>query len=139
MAYGGPAGDPQVTSDLNTIRAWQRKLNAGTLEWPLDTEVWDRTLSKGRGRGPIRHLRLLANRLAWLPAVGGWRCEDQYFTWGEADYKVKWDSARALLAEVAAARPDFGGLETGLSPQSYRHLKRSANRTEDSFRSSTPR
>eukprot|EP00971_Amphidinium_carterae_P127459 2525378-Amphidinium_carterae.1 len=26
MAYGGPAGDHQVTSDLNTIRAWQRKL-----------------------------------------------------------------------------------------------------------------
>eukprot|EP00971_Amphidinium_carterae_P040484 794699-Amphidinium_carterae.1 len=38
MAYGGPAGDPQVTSDLNTIRAWQRKLNSGTLEWPLETE-----------------------------------------------------------------------------------------------------
>eukprot|EP00971_Amphidinium_carterae_P316290 6286734-Amphidinium_carterae.1 len=76
MAYGGPAGDPQVTSDLNTIRAWQRKLNAGTLEWPLDTEVWERALNKGRGRGPIRHLRLLADRLAWTPAVGGWRCED---------------------------------------------------------------
>eukprot|EP00971_Amphidinium_carterae_P006532 128832-Amphidinium_carterae.1 len=134
MAYGGPAGDPQVTSDLNTIRAWQRKLNAGTLEWPLDTEVWERALAKGRGRGPIRHLRLLADRLAWTPAVGGWRCEDQYFTWSEADYKVKWDSARALLTEVATTRPDFGGLETGLSTQSYRHLKRSAHRTEDSFR-----
>eukprot|EP00971_Amphidinium_carterae_P350263 6491460-Amphidinium_carterae.3 len=35
MAYGGPAGDPQVTADLNTVRAWQRKLNAGTLNWPL--------------------------------------------------------------------------------------------------------
>eukprot|EP00971_Amphidinium_carterae_P056795 1122974-Amphidinium_carterae.1 len=101
MAYGGPAGDPQVTSDLNTIRAWQRKLNAGTLVWPLDTEVWDGALNRGRGRGPIRHLRLLADRLAWTPAEGGWRCEDQYFTWSEADYKVKWDSARALLTEVA--------------------------------------
>eukprot|EP00971_Amphidinium_carterae_P243287 4831021-Amphidinium_carterae.1 len=79
MAYGGPAGDPQVTSDLNTIRACQRKLNAGTLEWPLDTEDRD--------------------RLAWSPAVGVWRCEDQFFTWDEADYKVKWDSARALLME----------------------------------------
>eukprot|EP00971_Amphidinium_carterae_P005067 101372-Amphidinium_carterae.1 len=69
MAYGGPAGDPQVTSDLNTIRAWQRKLNAGTLEWPLDEEVWERALNKGRGRGAIRHLRLLADRLAWVPAV----------------------------------------------------------------------
>eukprot|EP00971_Amphidinium_carterae_P253728 5036916-Amphidinium_carterae.1 len=75
-------------------------------------------------RTSIRHLRLLADRLAWLPAVGGWRCEDQYFTWSEADYKVKWDSARALLTEVATTRPDFRGLETGLSTQSYRHLKR---------------
>eukprot|EP00971_Amphidinium_carterae_P115710 2291710-Amphidinium_carterae.1 len=31
MAYGGPAGHPQVTADLNTIRVWQRKLNTGTL------------------------------------------------------------------------------------------------------------
>eukprot|EP00971_Amphidinium_carterae_P111045 2199708-Amphidinium_carterae.2 len=135
MAYGGPAGDPQVTSDLNTIRACQRKLVAGPLEWPLDTEVWNRALHKGRGRGPIRHLRLLADRLAWIPAEGGWYCEDQYFTWSEADHKVKWDSAKHLLAEVATSRPDFRGLETGLSTQSYRHLKRSANRTEDSFRS----
>eukprot|EP00971_Amphidinium_carterae_P140080 2775673-Amphidinium_carterae.1 len=87
MAYGGPAGDPQVTSDLNTIRAWQRKLAAGTLEWPLATEVWERALNKGRGRGPVRHLRLLADRLAWLPAEGGWYCEGQHFTWSEADYK----------------------------------------------------
>eukprot|EP00971_Amphidinium_carterae_P186196 3696010-Amphidinium_carterae.1 len=109
--------------------------NAGTLDWPLEPEVWERALAKGRGRGPIRHLRLLADRLAWKPAVGGWRCDDQYFTWSEADYKVKWDSARVLLADVAVKRPDFGGLETGLSTQSFRHLKRSANRTEDSFRS----
>eukprot|EP00971_Amphidinium_carterae_P054240 1068472-Amphidinium_carterae.1 len=37
-----------------------------------------------------------------------------YFTWYEADYKVKLDSARVLVAEVAAKRPDFAGLETGL-------------------------
>eukprot|EP00971_Amphidinium_carterae_P260313 5164637-Amphidinium_carterae.1 len=36
---------------------------------------------------------------------------------------------------VAEKRPDFRGLETALSTQSYRHLKKSANRTEDSFRS----
>eukprot|EP00971_Amphidinium_carterae_P211682 4200382-Amphidinium_carterae.1 len=53
MAYGGPAGDPQVTADLNTIRAWQRKLNAGTLDWPLASEVWVGALLRGRGRGPI--------------------------------------------------------------------------------------
>eukprot|EP00971_Amphidinium_carterae_P151951 3011548-Amphidinium_carterae.1 len=49
MAYGGPAGDPQVTADLNTIRVWQRKLNAGTLKWPLEQSIWNNALSKGRG------------------------------------------------------------------------------------------
>eukprot|EP00971_Amphidinium_carterae_P008420 166127-Amphidinium_carterae.1 len=32
MAYGGPAGDPQVTADLNTMRIWQRRLDAGRLD-----------------------------------------------------------------------------------------------------------
>eukprot|EP00971_Amphidinium_carterae_P046626 918293-Amphidinium_carterae.1 len=41
------AGDPQVTADLNTVRAWQRKLNAGTLEWPLEPSVWEHALDKG--------------------------------------------------------------------------------------------
>eukprot|EP00971_Amphidinium_carterae_P018737 369411-Amphidinium_carterae.1 len=131
MAYGGPAGDPQVTIDLNTVRAWQRKLNAGTLDWPLEPSAWEHALDKGRGRGPIRHLRLLADRLGWKPLPGGWLSEEQYFTWSEADYKVKWDSARVLLATVAANRPYFRGLETGLSTQTFRQLKRSANKTED--------
>eukprot|EP00971_Amphidinium_carterae_P263410 5226246-Amphidinium_carterae.1 len=55
-----------------------------------------------------------------LMAYGGPAGDPQ----SEADYKVKWDSARVLLAEVAAKRPGFGGLETGLSTQSFRHLKR---------------
>eukprot|EP00971_Amphidinium_carterae_P329415 6461846-Amphidinium_carterae.1 len=58
MACGGPAGDPQVAADLNTIRVWQRKLNTGTLEWPLEESIWDNALSKGQGRGPIRHLKI---------------------------------------------------------------------------------
>eukprot|EP00971_Amphidinium_carterae_P241971 4804262-Amphidinium_carterae.3 len=69
------------------------------------------------------------------PQPAGWISDRQYFTWSEAGYKVKWDCARALLADVAAKRPDFGGLETGLSTQTFRHLKRSANKTEDSTRS----
>eukprot|EP00971_Amphidinium_carterae_P112951 2236926-Amphidinium_carterae.1 len=133
MAYGGPAGDPQVTADLNAVRAWQRKLNAGTLDWPLEPSVWEHALDRGRRRGPIRHLRLLADRLGWKPLPGGWQCDEQYFTWSEADYEV--DSAWVLLTDVAAKRPDFQGLETGLSTQSFKHLKRSANKTEDSFRS----
>eukprot|EP00971_Amphidinium_carterae_P307302 6106875-Amphidinium_carterae.1 len=50
MAYGGPAGDPQLTADLNTIRAWQRKLDASTLAWPLEPSVWDNALDNGRGK-----------------------------------------------------------------------------------------
>eukprot|EP00971_Amphidinium_carterae_P211551 4197570-Amphidinium_carterae.1 len=72
MAYGGPAGDPQVTADLNTIRAWQQKLQTSTLVWPLDESVWDSALAKRRGHGPIRHLKTLANRLGWNPQPGGW-------------------------------------------------------------------
>eukprot|EP00971_Amphidinium_carterae_P230816 4580301-Amphidinium_carterae.4 len=36
MAYCGPAGAPQVTANLNTIHSWQRRLDAGKLEWTLD-------------------------------------------------------------------------------------------------------
>eukprot|EP00971_Amphidinium_carterae_P105756 2094397-Amphidinium_carterae.2 len=43
----------------------------------------------------------------------GWQCDDQCFTFYEADQRVKWDSIKNLLAEVAANRPDFQGLETG--------------------------
>eukprot|EP00971_Amphidinium_carterae_P115981 2297479-Amphidinium_carterae.1 len=32
MAYGGSAGDPQVTADLNFIRIWQRRLDVGKLD-----------------------------------------------------------------------------------------------------------
>eukprot|EP00971_Amphidinium_carterae_P119513 2367424-Amphidinium_carterae.1 len=69
-----------------------------------------------------------------VPQPGGWISDGQFFTWYEADYKVKWDSSRVLLAEVAAKRPDFGGLETGLNTQTFRHLKKSAAKAEDSTR-----
>eukprot|EP00971_Amphidinium_carterae_P297879 5918727-Amphidinium_carterae.2 len=51
-----------------------------------------------------------ADRLGWKPQQGGWQCEAQYFTWCEADYKVKRDSARVLLVDVAIKRLDFAGL-----------------------------
>eukprot|EP00971_Amphidinium_carterae_P219517 4358249-Amphidinium_carterae.1 len=62
MASGGPAGDPQVTVDL--------KLQTGTLNWPLEESVWNDALAEGRGRGPVRHLKTLANRLGWTPQAG---------------------------------------------------------------------
>eukprot|EP00971_Amphidinium_carterae_P270358 5364571-Amphidinium_carterae.3 len=107
----GLARDQQVTADLNTVRAWQRKLQTGTLNWPLEASVWDGALGKGRGRGPYdisKH----------------WRT-------GLDDYKLKWDSARAPLAEVAQKRPDLAGLETGLSTQTFRHLNKCSNKRDD--------
>eukprot|EP00971_Amphidinium_carterae_P293932 5835445-Amphidinium_carterae.1 len=130
--------DPQVTADLNTIRVWQRQLNTGTLEWPLDESIWDTAPSKGRGRGPIRHLKTLADRAGWVPHPQGWQSGEQTFTWHEADLKIKWDSARALLADVTTKRPDFAGLETGLSTQAVRHLKSApARKTNEQAQRST--
>eukprot|EP00971_Amphidinium_carterae_P148151 2936262-Amphidinium_carterae.1 len=40
-----------------------------------------------------------------------------------------------LLADVAQKRPDFAGLETGLSTQTYRHLKKCPNKRDDRTRS----
>eukprot|EP00971_Amphidinium_carterae_P337250 6473971-Amphidinium_carterae.5 len=37
---------------------------------------WDTALERGHGRGPIRHLRLLADRLGWVPRIGG--CTQDY-------------------------------------------------------------
>eukprot|EP00971_Amphidinium_carterae_P042700 839358-Amphidinium_carterae.1 len=57
-------------------------------------------------------------RLGWVPLEDGRRF------WFEADHRVKWDSARALCAEVAAARPAFQGFETGLNTQTFQQLKK---------------
>eukprot|EP00971_Amphidinium_carterae_P297593 5912452-Amphidinium_carterae.1 len=55
--------------------------------------------------------------------------------WYEADYRVKWDSARALLADVAAKLVDFAGLDTGLSTPTIRYLKESTAKVDDRSRS----
>eukprot|EP00971_Amphidinium_carterae_P208260 4132282-Amphidinium_carterae.1 len=125
MAYGGPAG-----------RAWQHKLQTGTLTWPLEESVWQNALDKGRGRGPMRHLKTLANQLGWHPQPGGWQADEQFFTWHEADYKVKWDSATVLLTEVAQRQLDSAGLETGLSAQPFGTLRSSkcSNKRDDRTR-----
>eukprot|EP00971_Amphidinium_carterae_P117004 2317112-Amphidinium_carterae.4 len=78
MAYGGPAGDPQKPA-----------------------------LNKGRGRRPIRDLKTLANRVGWVPHPQGRQCGEQIFTWQDANWKIKRDSSRALLADVTSKRPDF--------------------------------
>eukprot|EP00971_Amphidinium_carterae_P195610 3881978-Amphidinium_carterae.1 len=47
------------------------------------------------------------------------------------DWKIVHDSSRALLAEVMNKRPDFAGLETGLSNQAMRHLKKCINKKDE--------
>eukprot|EP00971_Amphidinium_carterae_P028110 553409-Amphidinium_carterae.1 len=72
MAHGGPAADPQVSADLSTVRVWHRRILAGKMDWPLQEHLWDSALRPGRGRGPIRNFKQLAERLGWTPALGGW-------------------------------------------------------------------
>eukprot|EP00971_Amphidinium_carterae_P000449 9356-Amphidinium_carterae.1 len=42
----------------------------------------------------------MANRLGWVPDVGGWNSKGQWFSWDEAALRAKWDSAQALCAQV---------------------------------------
>eukprot|EP00971_Amphidinium_carterae_P088079 1742355-Amphidinium_carterae.1 len=51
-----------------------------------------------------RRLRLMTNRLGWVPDVGGWRAQGQWFPWDEADLRAKWDSAKVLCA---SSNPHF--------------------------------
>eukprot|EP00971_Amphidinium_carterae_P234246 4648234-Amphidinium_carterae.1 len=44
-------GDPQVTLDLYTIRAWQRALQVGQ-QWPPAATQWANAAKGRRGRGP---------------------------------------------------------------------------------------
>eukprot|EP00971_Amphidinium_carterae_P259746 5153739-Amphidinium_carterae.2 len=52
-----------------------------------EDSVWEGALDKGRGRGPIRHLKTLANRLGWNPQPGGWQSDGQHSTWHEAVFE----------------------------------------------------
>eukprot|EP00971_Amphidinium_carterae_P305767 6076735-Amphidinium_carterae.1 len=65
----------------------------------------------------------MAVRLGWLAVEGGWISNGQRFSWDEAVLRAKWDSAQVLCAEVARTRPDFEGLDLGLSTAAYRQLE----------------
>eukprot|EP00971_Amphidinium_carterae_P197477 3919154-Amphidinium_carterae.2 len=67
MAHGGPSSDPRVTADLSTVLLWQRRVAAGEVSWPLSDVSWEGALHRGRGRGPMRNLRQMADRLHWTP------------------------------------------------------------------------
>eukprot|EP00971_Amphidinium_carterae_P017235 340183-Amphidinium_carterae.1 len=68
MAHGGPLGAPQVSADLSTVRFWHRHILAGQVTWPLEARLWNDALETGRGRGAVRNLRMMANRLGWAGA-----------------------------------------------------------------------
>eukprot|EP00971_Amphidinium_carterae_P330466 6463512-Amphidinium_carterae.1 len=133
MAHGGPTRDPRVAADLSTVRVWQRRIDAGKVIWPLSEVSWEGALRRGRGRGPIRNLRLMADRLNWVPTPEGWRQGKQHFTWPDADYKVKWDFA-LHLCKMAEARPDCQGLVSGLSTQSLRQFKLDGQSQKDTVK-----
>eukprot|EP00971_Amphidinium_carterae_P135657 2687881-Amphidinium_carterae.1 len=42
------------------------------------SNLWNDALAKGRGRGPIPHLKTLRNRLGWTPQPAGWHSDGQY-------------------------------------------------------------
>eukprot|EP00971_Amphidinium_carterae_P330093 6462948-Amphidinium_carterae.1 len=65
----------------------------------------------------------MADLFHWVSTDTGWRQREQRFTWDEADYKVKWDSALQLCKEVSDSRPDFQGLDSGHAAQTLRQLK----------------
>eukprot|EP00971_Amphidinium_carterae_P048289 951208-Amphidinium_carterae.1 len=87
MAHGGPTGDPRVSADLSTVRVWQRQLAAGMVTWPLFQTIWEGALRKGRGRGPICNLRMMADRFGSRP------CDARFATaqvgWAESETNVK--------------------------------------------------
>eukprot|EP00971_Amphidinium_carterae_P026181 516378-Amphidinium_carterae.2 len=77
----------------------------------------------------------MADHPHWVPTDTGWRQGEQCFTWDEATYKVKWDSALQLCKEVSDSRPDFEGLDSGLATQTLRQLKLDGQSQKDSVKS----
>eukprot|EP00971_Amphidinium_carterae_P198831 3945751-Amphidinium_carterae.1 len=85
MAHGGSTGDPRVVADVSIVRVWQRRIPAGKVIWPFSEVSWEGALRRGRGPGPIRNLRRMADRLNLIPIpdVGG--------VWHEARVRVAFD------------------------------------------------
>eukprot|EP00971_Amphidinium_carterae_P230034 4565594-Amphidinium_carterae.1 len=130
-------GLPAIAKSLYSVGLYGAEIGGMSASNMRDVRgPWQRSL---RRSSPLELMAFGLWGTGWRPAgyrgCPGWQCEEQYFTWYEADQKVKWDVAKNLLAEVAANRPDFQGLETGLSTQTYRHLTKSSARADDKSRS----
>eukprot|EP00971_Amphidinium_carterae_P172069 3411602-Amphidinium_carterae.1 len=119
---GGIKADPQVTLDLYTIRAWQRALQAGQ-NWPPPEAQWTGALTGRTGRGPVRHLRSLCDRLGWEPTPGGFGTPRGEIRWEDADYFVVTASHCQIMRTVVARRPDFHGIERGLDGPTIKAMR----------------
>eukprot|EP00971_Amphidinium_carterae_P054012 1063257-Amphidinium_carterae.1 len=129
---GGIKADPQVTLDLYTIRAWQRALLEGR---PPSEEQWA-DAAKGRsGRGPVRHLRSLCDRLGWCPKPEGFGTPRGDIRWEDADYFVVTASHCKVMAAVVERRPDFHGIERGLDGPTLKAMRTLASKADHPSRS----
>eukprot|EP00971_Amphidinium_carterae_P209184 4149773-Amphidinium_carterae.1 len=131
---GGIKADPQVTLDLYTIRAWQRALQTGQ-PWPPTATQWANAEVGRRGRGPVRHLHSLCERLGWHPTPGGFGTPRGEITWDDADYFVVTASHCQVMASVVERRPDFRGIETGLDGPTLKAMRTLAAKADHSARS----
>eukprot|EP00971_Amphidinium_carterae_P091215 1805612-Amphidinium_carterae.1 len=131
---GGIKADPQVTLDLYTIRAWQRALQGGQL-WPPAATQWANAGVGRRGRGPVRHLHSLCERLGWYPKPGGFGTPRGDVSWDDADYFVVTASHCKVMAAVVERRPDFHGIERGLDGPTLKAMRTLAAKADHPSRS----
>eukprot|EP00971_Amphidinium_carterae_P344867 6485529-Amphidinium_carterae.1 len=101
---------------------------------PTDARWESATLGR-RGRGPVRHLQTLCERLEWHPVVEGFDTPRGRIRWEDADYYVVLASHCRTMAEVVARRPDFQGLERGLDGPTIKAMRKLAGQKDHAARS----
>eukprot|EP00971_Amphidinium_carterae_P150993 2994494-Amphidinium_carterae.1 len=75
--------------------------------WPPTETQWASANVERRGRGPIRHLHSLCERLGWYPKSEGFGTPRGDISWDDADYFVVTASHCKVMESVAQRRPDF--------------------------------
>eukprot|EP00971_Amphidinium_carterae_P008180 161594-Amphidinium_carterae.1 len=88
-----------------------------------------------RGRGPIRQVHSLCERLGWYPTPGGFGTPSGAITWDDADYFVVSASHRQVMASVVKRRPDFHGIERGLDGPTLKAMRTLAAKADHPSRS----
>eukprot|EP00971_Amphidinium_carterae_P096058 1900874-Amphidinium_carterae.1 len=102
--------------------------------WPPPENLWDR-VDRGRaGRGPLRHLKTLCQRLRWTPQPQGFLTPEGSISWADADYYVVLASHRYVMQQVVARRPEFEGIELGIDGRTIEAMRTLANRNDHASR-----